>query len=136
MKTLIRGVVIAPLALIGALPAVAASSQRGLPAVANVKMAAADASTTDRSTYAQKARADVKEWRRKLDEFGRTAEAKGKEARKAAMDDLDTAWTKVRDASAKLETAGTASWASAKASFENASDAMSETWKKARAQIK
>ena len=136
MKTLIRGVVIAPLALIGALPAVAASSQRGLPAVANVKMAAADASTTDRSTYAQKARADVKEWRRKLDEFGRTAEAKGKEARKAAMDDLDTAWTKVRDASAKLETAGTASWASAKASFENASDAMSETWKKARAEIK
>jgi hypothetical protein len=136
MKTLIRCIVIAPLALIGALPAVAASSQRGLPAVANVKMAAADASTTDHSTYAQKARADVLEWRRKLDEFGKTAEAKGKEARKAAMDDLDAAWTKVRDASAKLETAGTAGWASAKASFENASDAMSETWKKARAEIK
>ncbi|MGO8738898.1 hypothetical protein [Rhodoblastus sp.] len=99
-------------------------------------MAEAGASSADRATYAQKARAELQEWRVKLDRFGESAKAGSNEARKSASEDLNKAWTKARDASARLGTAAAADWESAKASFKKATDELAAMWAKVRAEVK
>jgi len=136
MNILIRAIVIAPSSLIGALPATANLAPSAPHPVAQVKMAEAGPSTADRDAFAQKARAELQEWRVKLDRFGENAKAGSKEALKTASDDLNKAWTKAKDASAKLETARAADWESAKASFRTASDELAAMWTKVRAEVK
>ena len=129
-------IAIASFAVIGALPAVAGLAPSAPRPAAQVKMAEADASAADRATYAQKARADLQEWRVKLDQFGESAKADSGAARKTASEDLNKAWTKAKDASARLETAGAADWESAKASFKKATDELAAMWAKVRAEVK
>lgn len=132
----ICSIVLASFAVTGALPAVAGLAPSAPRPAAQVKMAEADASAADRATYAQKARADLQEWRVKLDQFGKGAKAESDAARKTASENLNKAWTKAKDALARLETAGAADWESAKASFKKASDELAAMWAKVRAEVK
>lgn len=136
MKTLLRLFFIAPFAVIGALPASAGLAPSAPRPAAPWEMAEAKVSTGDHTAYVQKAQAELQVWQVKLDEFGASAKADSKDARKAAADDLNKAWAKTKEASARLETAGEADWESAKASFQKASDELAATWSKVRAEVK
>lgn len=136
MKTLLRFVFIAPFALMGVSPASAGSPPSPPPRPAQLQMAEANVSKDEHTAYAQKAQAELQVWRVKIDEFGASAKAVSKEAWKTAAEDLNRAWAKAKDASAKLETAGEADWQSAKASFKKASDELAATWTKVRAEVK
>ena len=132
----ICSIALASFAVTGALPAAAGLAPSAPHPAAQVKMAEADASAADRATYAQKARADLQAWRVKLDQFGERAKAESNAARKTASEDLNKAWTKAKEASARLETAGAADWESAKAAFKKASDQLAALWAKVRAEMK
>jgi hypothetical protein len=136
MNILVRSILIAPIALLVALPANAGMTPSAPRAVTRVRMAEANTSSADRNDYTKKARADLQAWRVKLDDFGASAKVDTKEARKVAADDLNKAWTKAHDASAKLETVGATDWESAKASFRKASDELAATWTKVEAEVK
>jgi hypothetical protein len=133
MRILTASIVIGPLMLVGGLSAAAGPS---IAADAPVRLAAGSDSTTDRDTYAQRARAEMQEWQRKLHDFDETAEAKGRKAGNAAENDLHVAWTKVEAAGHKLQTASAEGWESAKVSFEKASHELADAWDKVRAQDK
>ncbi|MEJ0069768.1 MAG: hypothetical protein WDO24_14705 [Pseudomonadota bacterium] len=130
MKLLAATIVIGPLMLVGVPPAVAGQSAFALGSRAPVQSAAADDSAADRDAYARKAQDELREWRRKLHDFGDKAEANGKAAGNTANDDLTQAWTKIEAASDKLQTMGAQRWESAKTSFEMASHELAETWRK------
>jgi hypothetical protein len=135
MNILLRFVFVAPFALTGAWPA-SADLAPSAPRPAQLQMAEAKVSTTDRTAYTQKAQAELQVWRVKLDEFGQSVKADSSGTRKATADDLNKAWTKAKDASAKLETAGEADWESTKASFRKASDELAAIWTQIRAEAK
>ena len=130
MKLLTASIVVGPLMLFGALPAVAGQSPRQLGSAAVVQLAVAGDPAGDRDSYTQKARNDMEEWQRKLHEVGDKTEAKGKEVGNAADSDLNQAWSKAKAASEKLQTMGAEGWDGAKASYEQASHDLSDTWHK------
>jgi hypothetical protein len=103
---------------------------------AEIELAEAGPAAGDRASYAEKAHAEVKEWRVKLDQFGDSAKTKSTQAWKSASEDLNAAWARTREASSRLETAGAAEWDSAKVSYKQASDALALKWAKVRADVK
>ena len=130
-------IMMASFVLAGAWPAAADLAPSAPRPAAQVQMAEASSSAAvERGAYTQKAREEMQQWRVKLDQFGESAKAGSNDARKAASQDLDAAWAKTKEASARLETAGEADWEMAKVSFKNASDALTATWTKARATVK
>ena len=136
MKILVHAIVIAPFVLSGALPATAGMAPCAPQPVALLKMADAGAFAADRGACAQKAKADMQEWRVKLDQFGESAKIDSIQQSKTTIDDLNKAWARARDSATKLETAGATDWESAKASFRKASDELSATWTKIRSDAK
>jgi hypothetical protein len=121
-------IIIGPFMLIGTLPAAA---QPALPLGSNTLLRLADdSSTTDRDSFTQKAQADMQDWQKKLHEFGQQAEAKGQEAGSAAQSGLNDAWIKAKAASRKLKTVGDEGWQGAKASYEKASQNLTDAWHK------
>jgi hypothetical protein len=129
MKFLFTSIVLGPLMLFGALPAVAGQPTPA-PRSGTPTRLAADDSTTDRDTYAHRAQADMQEWQRKLHRVGETTEAKGREAGNTAENDLNEVWTRAEAASRKLQAVAADDWESAKASFERASHELTDTWHK------
>jgi hypothetical protein len=122
-------IIIGPVMLIGALPAVGKPALR-IGSEAPTRLAAGDDAAADRNTYVRKAQDEMQEWQRKLHEFGEQAEAKGREADSAAEKGLNDAWIKAKDASGKLQAVGTEGWQSAKASYEKATHDLAEAWRK------
>lgn len=118
------------LALISTLPAAGESNLLLRSAPSPFQLAASGDSTTSRDTFTQKVRNEMLEWRRNLHEFSEKAEAKGKDAYNAAVNDLDEAWTKAEAASRKLQTVGDEGWESAKIDYEKASYELAEVWHK------
>jgi hypothetical protein len=123
MRIIIASIVIAPLMLSGALREAAAQST---PSSASTQAAA------DRDTYAQQTRDSMQQWQQKLQTFGETAKAKGQEAGSAAQSDLNKAWADAQVQAHKVETASAEGWATAKASFEKASQGLADAWNKVR----
>lgn len=117
-------VIVATLALAGVAPARAADSG------AQPQPVEAAAPVAERGATVQKARDDLNDWRKKLDAYAETAKAESQTARTQAAEDLDKAWTKTKDAAARLENASADEWASAKAEFKKESDALAARWAK------
>ena len=136
MKILIASILIGPLMLIGALPAVAGQSTHMLGSGAPIRLAASGVSKADRDTYIQKAQNEMLEWQRKLNDFSEKMAAKGQQASDAAEHDLNKAWTKADAASRELQTVGAEGWKSAQTSFEKATRELAETWDKTRSKDK
>lgn len=113
---------------------VSATAVRG--ASARFQMAASEASSPHRDAYLQIRRAEVREWRFRLDKFVDGAAMEPQEARKSAAANLNKAWSKTSDAAARLETASAEDWGSAKGSFKKASDELAAAWSKAVAEAK
>lgn len=114
MKMLTAALAIAPLLLLGALPAGAQSAK---PAA-------------DKDSYTRQAQEQVQQWKQKLDTVGNKASATGKDASDATQKHLKQAWSKTQEASKKLQTAGDSGWESAKRSYEKASRDLANTWHK------
>ena len=129
MRIILVSIVIGPLMLFGALPAVAGQS---ISSDTRIQLAAGGDSTADRDTYTQKARDAMDEWQQKLHDFSEKAKAKGQEEGNAAENELKAAWTKAEAEQHKLETASAEGWESAKISFEKASHDLKEVWDKIR----
>jgi hypothetical protein len=127
MKSLTALIVIGPLT-IGAVPAVAQSALP-LASGAPMRLAAADPAT-DRDTYTQKARGDLREWQQKLQGLGEKTETMGKKADSAAKNDLNEAWSRTEAASRRLETVGAEGWKDAKIDYEKASRDLAAAWQK------
>ena len=129
VRIILVSIVIGPLMLFGALPAVAGQS---ISSDTRIQLAAGGDSTADRDTYTQKARDAMHEWQQKLHDFSEKAKAKGQEEGNAAENELKAAWTKAEAEQHKLETASAEGWESAKISFEKASHDLKEVWDKIR----
>jgi hypothetical protein len=125
MRIIFASIVIAPLMLIGALPAA-----QSISSDARIRLAAGG-STSDRDTYNQSARDATQEWQIKLHDLSEKAKAKGQEEANAAENELKAAWTKA-DAEHKLQSASAEGWESARISFEKASYDLKEVWDKIR----
>jgi hypothetical protein len=136
MRVFTGSVIIGSFLLVGALPAAAGQSIRVLGSGAPIQLAASGNSIRDRDTYTQKARAEMREWQRKLINFNEKVEAKGKEASTAAEKDLQKAWTKADTASHELQTVGAEGWKSAKITFETAFRKLAGAWDKVRPEDK
>jgi len=130
MKILTAAIVVAPLLLIGVLPAIAGQPVSLAPSNAPIRLAADTASATDRDTYLQRAKDELQEWQRKLHDSSEQAKAKGQAAGDSASDELNEAWSKTEDASHRLQTASADGWESAKISFEKASHNLADAWHK------
>jgi Skp family chaperone for outer membrane proteins len=124
-------IIIGPLLLSAALTQTA-QAETNSGSSAPVRVATVSESTTDRDSYAQKASDDVRDWQQKLHDFSQQAEAKGKDADKAAKRDLDEAWRKTEAASRKLQTASNEGWVKAKREYEEASRELTQSWNKIR----
>ena len=124
MRSFYAAIAIGPLVLAGALaPAAGQPPSSNIP----VQLAAGTNSTVDRDSYARKAEDEVREWLRKLHDFNETAEAKGKEADRAAANDLSKARTKTEAALRQLQTAGGEGRENAKIPFEKADRELAES---------
>jgi hypothetical protein len=117
-------------------PALAELAPTSPRPAAPVELVETDPAEADQASTAQKARAEVREWRVKLDTFGESAKTHSSEAWKAASENLNAAWIKTREASARLEAAAGADWKSAGASYRQASDELAAKWTKVRADLK
>jgi formate dehydrogenase maturation protein FdhE len=115
MNILFVSIVIAPLMMIGALPAAQSISSDARIRLAN------GGPTADRDPYNQNAPDAVLEWQKKLDDFIEKAKTKGQEEVNAAVDELNAAWTKIVAGEHKPRAASETSWKSAKISFEKVS---------------
>jgi hypothetical protein len=125
MRICFTSVVLGPLLLMGALPAIAGQSG----AVHTHIQLVAD-NDADRAPFTQKAQEDMQQWRQKLHDFGEKAKESGQQGGAAAKDDLDHAWTKAKEAADRLRTVGADGWQGAKTSYESASHHLADTWNK------
>jgi hypothetical protein len=134
MRLLTAWIVIGPLVLIGgALPAAA---DQPASADTSIQLATGSGSSTDRDTYTQKARSDIRDWQQRLTAFGENAKAKGQQADNATENALTTAWARTQVSARRLQTATSEGWQSAKASYEKASDELADAWNRMRADDK
>jgi hypothetical protein len=133
MKLLISAIVIAPLALAAALPAAGQTLSKPQQST-SIRLAAI--SDTERTTYTEKARAEMLVWQQKLHDFGERSKVKATDAQTKATNDLNQAWANTKAGSARLETAAAEDWESAKTSFRNASDQLAVAWRNIGAEAK
>lgn len=126
MRILAALSVIAPLLLIGALPAAAAPPDQS----------AANTPAADRDAYSREMHAKMEEWQRKLHTFNAKAEAEGQDETKATQHELSEAWSRADVASRQLETAAAENWEDARVSFEVAFHELAERWRKAHPENK
>jgi hypothetical protein len=133
MKLLITAIVIAPLALAAALPAAGQTLSKPQQST-SIRLAAI--SDTERTTYTEKARAEMLVWQQKLHDFGERSKVKATDAQTKATNDLNQAWANTKAGSARLETAAAEDWESAKTSFRNASDQLAVAWRNIGAEAK
>ena len=127
MKTLLRLVLVAPLALVGAMTALADPATA--PA-AKSQPAEAAAPTAERNATLEKVRGELLDWRVKFDAYAAKAKAETATARTETSEALSQAWAKTQAAAAQLEAASAAEWDSAKAEFQKESAALSAAWAK------
>ena len=128
--------VIGPLMLVGLLPVAAGQATFGLGSGGAPIQLVDNASTTDRDTYLQQARADMHDWEQKLRDFSAKVDAKGQKVDNAADNDLNRAWTETQDASNRLQTASAQDWQSARISYEKATRDLANAWDKIRPEDK
>jgi hypothetical protein len=128
MRLITASIVLGPLLLLGGLPAAAQSNAPAAP----VPMTAGNTTTTDRDTYTRKATDDMQDWQQKLQDFGEKAKAKGQAAGDATADALNTAWSRTQVEGRRLKAASADGWENAKASYEQATHKLADTWNKIR----
>jgi hypothetical protein len=93
-----------------------------------VQLAASSDPTAERESVAQKARADLQNWQKKLSDFGNWTESQGKKDSAAAIRDLNEAWVNADREAHKLQDAGAADWASAKVAYDKAAGELADRW--------
>jgi hypothetical protein len=126
MRMLFVSIVVAPLMMIGALPAAQSISSDARIRLAN------GGPTANRDPY-KNAPDAVLEWQKKLDDFIEKAKAKVLEEGDAAGDELNAAWIKTVAGERKLQPASATSWKNAKIiSSEKASHGIMEVRAKMR----
>jgi uncharacterized membrane protein len=130
MKILVAPIVIATLAFGGTSAAVAQTKPGSSDQSTSVGMATTRNAAAERESYTQRAQGEMRIWQQKLSDFDAKVQVKATDAQANASKDLDSAWAETKTASARLETAGEADWASAKASFKAASDRLDVAWRK------
>lgn len=80
--------------------------------------------------YVRRMKDEMRDWQKKIHDFGERAEDKGHEASDATKAGLRDAWAKTETESRRLESAGAEGWESAKSAFETASNNMKGAWRK------
>jgi hypothetical protein len=136
MKTTpVHALVLAAFVIAGG-PALAEFAPTSPRPAAPAALAETDPPPADQASTAQQARAEVREWRVKLDAFGDSAKTHSSEAWKTASENLNAAWIKTREASTRLEAAAATDWKSAGASYRQASEDLAAKWTKVCGDLK
>jgi hypothetical protein len=129
MRFLTCAVITGQLILVGALTAAAAQPVASAP---QTQSAIGSDATANRGAYTLKAHGDMQDWQQKLRHFSDHARANGERAGNAAGSDLSAAWARTKEESRKLQTASAEDWASAKTSYEKASNDLADAWDRNR----
>jgi hypothetical protein len=128
MRLLAMSMMMGSLVLIGAMP-----ESVGQSISSNTYLHLADASRPpNRDAYMRQVENEMQAWRQKLHDFSDREAVEGKKTGIAAEDELHSAWMNTEVEANKLQTAGTASWDSAKISYENASHGLAAAWDRIR----
>jgi len=130
MTLRVASAVIAPLLLAGW--SALAAPPAAVPSTASRIQVAAGEEPGDKSSYVDKAKAEVAEWRAKLDRFGEDAKAKGHDLSAKTKTELDAAWRNTADAGHKLQAASADGWDDAKAAYQHAKQSLENTWDRVR----
>ncbi len=133
MRIVTASIIVVPLLLIGVLPAAAFPPS---PVGAAIQVAEGSAGTSDRDTYAQKARNEMTEWQKKLHDVIDKAKVTGQEIGDATEAGLNAAWAKAQSAAQTLQAATADGWESAKSAYETAARDLSDAWAKSQAKTK
>jgi hypothetical protein len=116
--------------LLAAGPSAAAQPSSSQSGLAGIQLA--QDSSTDRSSYIDKAKGEMSEWKAKLTQFGDDAKAKGHELSAKTKAELSEAWEKTEDAGHKLQSATSEGWDSAKDGYQRAKQHLEDTWDRVR----
>jgi hypothetical protein len=93
---------------------------------------AAKTATDSRDGYLQSVKLSMASWRVKLADLGARASNATTAAGKGAETDISEAWARVELAADRLDAAGAAGWADAKAAYERAADDLNAAWAKSK----
>jgi hypothetical protein len=129
MRFLNTSIAIASFVLIGGLQI---ATGQPVASATPIQLAAGAGPTSDRDTYTRAMQDDMLLWQQKLHDYGEIARARAHQTDAAAESALDTAWAKTQVEAHKLPAATAEGWASAKASYEQASHALADAWDKVR----
>jgi Skp family chaperone for outer membrane proteins len=130
MNHRIASAVIGSLLLAGG-SAVVAQSTAAQSIAPGIQIAAGE-EPSDKSSYVDKAKAEMAEWRTKLDRFSEDTKTKGHELSAKAKTELDEAWQKTEDAGHKLQGASADGWDNAKSAYQRAKQSLENTWDRVR----
>jgi hypothetical protein len=136
VRAIIALILLCPVALAGQ-----AQARTGWPDLEAVLSVAAPrvsvaAAAADRQSYLREARAEILDWRRRLEAVGQRAGTKGADADQAAQRDLTEAWSATQAAAKKLALVGDADWRTAQAAYEGARTALAAAWDKVQPEKK
>lgn len=81
-----------------------------------------------RNDYLGRARADLEDWKVKIDDFSDRARAEGRAQDKSADAEMAQSWARLKNHTAKLEAAGLDDWDEAKAALERARRDLVARW--------
>jgi uncharacterized membrane protein len=90
----------------------------------------APAAAPEQQSFRDKARDELHDWQRKIDDFNHRTETSGRAEAKEARASLDQAWSNVETQSRRLETASAADWNDSKIAYQRAVQDLSERWGK------
>jgi hypothetical protein len=127
MKILLAALVVGPFVLAGTAQAGVTLLNPLRASASTIHLAAAE-NPADRKTYVQTKDAGMAQWRRRIEDFAARTQAKATAADRAALREIQSAWSHVEQASSALDAAGEDGWDKAKAAYERASPDLEATW--------
>jgi hypothetical protein len=126
--TIIPAALVAMGAALGTLPAAA----HGTGAAAPLLLAQATPQAEPQEQFVRQNEGRFEEWGRKIDAFNAKAAERTSEARQTTKQELDKAWSEVKDGWTKLRSASREGWQDAKDAFEQSWRKLERAWNDAQ----
>ena len=119
-------------AALGALPAASHGTETAAPLLLAQASTQTESRGDTQEQFVRQNEGRFEEWGRKIDSFNVKAAERTSEARQKNKQELDKAWTEVKDGWTKLKSASRDGWQDAKAAFEQSWRKLEGAWNDAQ----
>jgi hypothetical protein len=117
---------------LGTLPAAAHGTDTAAPLLLAQATPQAEPRTEPRDQFVRQNEGRFEEWGRKIDAFNAKAAERTSDARQKTRQELDKAWSEVKDGWTKLRSASREGWQDAKDAFEQSWRKLERAWNDAQ----